>query len=107
MNALQFSANIFIVVFIVYVSMSVCAVQLNMEQLCEWTMDVSTGAYMYFDGLDRSSIFSLLRRLQDSENPLFVNYFLYLYTFEKSYVYILDHTTELLIACLFVIFLLF
>ena len=28
-----------------------------------------------FNELIRSSIFSLLRRLQDSENPLFVNYF--------------------------------
>ena len=28
-----------------------------------------------FNELTRSSIFSLLRRLQDSENPLFVNYF--------------------------------
>ena len=28
-----------------------------------------------FNELIRSSIFNLLRRLQDSENPLFVNYF--------------------------------
>ena len=28
-----------------------------------------------FNELTRSSIFSLLRRLQDSKNPLFVNYF--------------------------------
>ena len=28
-----------------------------------------------FNELTRSSVFSFLRRLQDSENPLFVNYF--------------------------------